>query len=262
MPRFLFLVGCLLLASTLPAQSPHVAVLVTGNPTTFTPHVQIECGDKKVGTLTSGEYIVFDSFNARSLSFYRRGNDDIEIPLPTLADCFIVVSFQGATWKAVRKDVADAPDYIRTALEESRQRAAVHPPESNLVSCTWSGTAPPEGTKILVTQNDTLATCPHLKPLKGHVEAELMKRYSLVQRSDMPTILSEQRLQMTGLLENHGNAGNIATAEYVVSIDFECSQGDHLFVRFVRIDSGIMEAIGSIPLNETSHQRTQVSLWK
>jgi hypothetical protein len=35
--------------------SLYVAVLVTGNPTTFTPHIQIECGDKKVGTLTSGE---------------------------------------------------------------------------------------------------------------------------------------------------------------------------------------------------------------
>jgi hypothetical protein len=260
MPRFLFLVGCLLLASTLPAQSPHVAVLVTGNPTTFTPHVQIECGDKKVGTLTSGEYIVFDSFNARSLSFYRRGNDDIEIPLPTLADCFIVVSFQGATWKAVRKDVADAPDYIRTALEESRQRAAVHPPESNLVSCTWSGTAPPEGTKILLSHTDSLGRCLQLHPLMGPIESELIKKYALVQRSILPDVLNEQMLSLTGLFEESTSVGNLSTAEFLVSAEFDCQYQTHISLRFIRIESGIAEAIVSIPL-KSEPTNTQLNMW-
>ena len=247
--NFFFTLALILLYSSVGhSQQSLVFIYSEGSTVSTTPYLKVEHMEKNLGSIGIGEYLTeFSEKGITSFHFTRQGLGTKTININIKEDItFIKTIIKDGRWSLLQLTQSEMPAQIRSLchslISENKfedEQALAHDVSSSYFAS--SGVSPTSQSSIVLMSNEIDMCCNSSKDLiLDMISIGLSDKYNLIDRTQLASIIEEQRLQLSGLTNDDIaiEAGMIVGAQYSVIANCSCMDGGPSYsIKFINCET-------------------------
>jgi hypothetical protein len=204
--------------------------------------------EKNLGSIGIGEYLtVFAEKGVSSFYFTRQGLGTKTLNINIQEDkVFVKMNIKDGRWSVIQQDESEISSQIITLCNSliSKKRLDDEIASTNNHFASYyesSGMPPVDLSSIVLMSNEIDACCKASKDLiMDMISLGLSDKYNLIDRTQLDSIIEEQKLQLSGLTNDDKaiEAGMIVGAQYSVIANCACMDGNPAYsIKFINCET-------------------------